>query len=205
VGSGAVGPMSAQKDDLLQYLTEAREAILWKLSGLDEYDARRPTTPTGTNLLGLVKHLTSGELTYFARTFDRPSPDLGYLDTFDAWENEDMWARADEPRHEIVDRYRRVSSHSDRIVRELPLDSVGHVPHWPAGRAATTLHHVIVRMIGETHRHAGQADIVREHLDGAAGYRADSSSLPSDDRAWWERYVRQIETAARRASSDPHR
>jgi hypothetical protein len=158
-------------------------------------------TPTGTNLLGLIKHLSSGELTYFARTFDRPSPDLGYLDTFDAWENEDMWARADEPRHEIVDRYRRTCSHSDSIIAELPLDATGRVPHWPVERAETTLHHVIVRMIGETHRHAGQADIVREHLDGVVGYRPDSDSLPSDDRAWWEQHVRQVESAARQASS----
>lgn len=192
--------MLAQKDDLLQYLNEAREAMLWKLTGLDEYSARRPMTPTGTNLLGLIKHLTSGELTYFARTFDRPSPDLGYLDTFDPWENEDMWARADEPRHEIVDRYRRVGSHTDSIIVELPLDATGRVPHWPAERAETTLHHVIVRMIGETHRHAGQADIVREQLDGAAGYRVDNASLPSDDGAWWEQYVRQVESAARQAS-----
>lgn len=193
--------MPTQKDDLLQYLNEAREAVLWKLDGLDEYAARRPLTPTGTNLLGLVKHLTSGELTYFARTFDRPSPDLGYLDTVDPWQNEDMWARADEPREEIVARYRRVAAHSDAIVTELPLDTVGRVPHWPAERAATTLHHVVVRMIGETHRHAGQADIVRETLDGVIGYRADSDSLPSDDRAWWERYVERVESAARQASS----
>ncbi len=193
--------MATQKDDLLQYLDEAREAVLWKLTGLDEYSARRPMTPTGTNLLGLVKHLTSIELTYFARTFDRPTPDLGYLDTFDPWENEDMWAGPDEQRQDIVDRYRRVCAHSDGIIVELPLDAVGRVPHWPAETAATTLHHVVVRMIGETHRHAGQADIVREQLDGAAGHRADSSSLPSDDRTWWEQHVRRVESAARQASS----
>lgn len=193
--------MTTQKDDLLRYLAEAREAMLWKLTGLDEYAIRRPTTPTGTNLLGLVKHLTCGELTYFARTFDRPSPDLAYLDTVDAWENEDMWARADESRHEIVDRYRRTGAHSDRIVAELPLDTRGRVPHWPAERAEITLHHVVVRVLGETHRHAGQADIVREQLDGTAGYRPGDTSLPSEDRAWWEEYVRRVESAARQASS----
>lgn len=193
--------MPTQKDDLLRYLNEARDAMLWKLADLDEYSARRPMTPTGTNLLGLVKHLTAGELTYFARTFDRPTPDLSYLDTFDPWENEDMWARADEPRDEIVDRYRRVGAHTDGVIVDLPLDTVGRVPHWPAERAGTTLHHIVVRMIGETHRHAGQADILREQLDGTVGYRADSDSLPSDDRAWWEEHVRQVEAAARQASS----
>jgi hypothetical protein len=56
-------------------------------------------------------------------------------------------------------------------------------------------------MIGETHRHAGQADVVREHLDGVDEYRPDSDSLPSDDRAWREQHVRQVESAARQASS----
>lgn len=112
-----------------------------------------------------------------------------------------MWARADEPGHEIVDRYRRVCTRSNRIITELPLEATGRVPHWPAERAGTTLHHVVIRMIGETHRHAGQADIVREHLDGAAGHQADSASLPSDDREWWAEHVRQVERAARQASS----
>ena len=48
------------KADLRRYLQAAREAMLWKLDGLSEYDVRRPMVPTGTNLLGLVKHLASG-------------------------------------------------------------------------------------------------------------------------------------------------
>ncbi len=48
---------SAPKDDLQHYLQQGREAVLWKLDGLGERDVRRPLTPTGTNLLGLVKHL----------------------------------------------------------------------------------------------------------------------------------------------------
>ncbi|ANY09933.1 hypothetical protein AFB00_09555 [Pseudonocardia sp. HH130630-07] len=173
--------------------------MLWKLDGLDDYSVRRPMTPTGTNLLGLVKHLSAGELTYFARAFDRPTGDLAFLETFDPWENEDMWARADEPRAEIVDRYRRIAAHTDRILRELPPETVGTVAHWPAGRDTATLHHLAVRMIGETHRHAGQADVLREGLDGAAGHRSDESNLPSDDAAWWERYVGTVEAAARAA------
>jgi hypothetical protein len=50
----------------------AREALVWKLDGLSEYDARRPMVPTGTNLLGLVKHVASVEAGYFGETFDRP-------------------------------------------------------------------------------------------------------------------------------------
>ena len=46
--------------------------LIWKLDGLEEYDIRRPVTPRGTNLLGIVKHVTSVELEYFGPVFDRP-------------------------------------------------------------------------------------------------------------------------------------
>jgi hypothetical protein len=62
------------KTDLLDYLQDAREVLLWKLDGLWEYDIRRPLVATGTNLLGLVKHLAAGELGYFGDTFGRPCP-----------------------------------------------------------------------------------------------------------------------------------
>ena len=56
---------SDPKADLHRYLQSARDALVWKLEGLSEYDVRRPLTPTGTNLLGLVKHVASVELGYF--------------------------------------------------------------------------------------------------------------------------------------------
>lgn len=61
------------KGILLKYLRARRGELLAKLDGLDEYDIRRPMTPTGTNLLGLVKHVASVELGYFGEVFGRPS------------------------------------------------------------------------------------------------------------------------------------
>jgi hypothetical protein len=62
------------KTDLQRYLQDAREALLWKLDGLSEYDIRRPLVPTGTNLLGLIKHQAGVELGYFGDTFGGPGP-----------------------------------------------------------------------------------------------------------------------------------
>ena len=58
-----------KKAELSRYLQAAREALVWKLEGLSEYDVRRPMVPTGTNLLGLVKHLANVEAGYFGATF----------------------------------------------------------------------------------------------------------------------------------------
>lgn len=187
------------KADLHRYLQRGREAVLWKLDGLSEYDIRRPMVPTGTNLLGLVKHLASMELGYFGEVFGRPSGEP--LPWFDegAEANADMWATADQSREEIVGLYHRAWAHSDATIAALALDVTGHVPWWPEERREPTLHQILVHMIAETDRHAGHADIVRELIDGAAGLRADNDNLPPGDRAWWESYWARLEHAARDA------
>jgi len=187
------------KHDLHRYLQQGRDALLWKLEGLSEYDVRRPMTPTGTNLLGLVKHVASMELGYFGDTFGRPSPvPLPWFDD-DAEPNADMWATAAESRAQIVELYHRSWAHSDQTIEQLPLDAVGEVPWWPPERRNPTLHRVLVHMAVETHRHAGHADIVRELIDGAAGLRADNSNLPDADEAWLADYRERLEAAARSA------
>ncbi|MFJ9047831.1 DinB family protein [Streptomyces sp. NPDC102347] len=188
------------KADLHRYLQEARDALLWKLDGLTEYDARRPMTPTGTNLLGLVKHVAGVELGYLGDTFGRPSGEpLPWL-ADGAELNDDMWATADETRADVVGLYRRAWVHADATIDALPLDTTGRVPWWPDDRAGLTLHHAVVRVIADTQRHAGHADILRELMDGAAGERAGSNSLPSSDPAWWKAYRDRLEQAARDAA-----
>ncbi|MFE7275608.1 DinB family protein [Streptomyces sp. NPDC057623] len=189
------------KADLLRYLQDARDALVWKLDGLSEYDVRRPSTPTGTNLLGLVKHVAGVELGYLGDTFGRPffdkEPPPPWWYTRDAEPNADMWATADESREEIVGLYRRAWKHSDATVEALPLDATGQVPWWPQERREVTLHHILVRVIADSQRHAGHADIVRELTDGSVGYGEGKSDLPPGDRAWWESHRHRLERVAR--------
>lgn len=189
------------EDDLRTYLQRGRDALLWKLDGLGEYDVRRPQVPTGTNLLGLVKHVAGVEAGYLGETFGRPFGEpLPWL-AEDAEPNADLWATPGESREEIVELYRRVWRHSDATVDALPLDAVGRVPWWPAERAEVTLHRVLVHMISETERHAGHADLVRELIDGSAGVRAANSNLPDGDAGWWAAYRGRVEAAARAAGT----
>ncbi len=193
---------SDPKADLHRYLRTASDVLLWKLDGLSEYDIRRPLTPTGTNLLGLVKHVTGCELGYFGDTFGRPAEHLLPWLTEDAEPNADMWASPDESREEIVGLYRHVCAHSDATIDALPLDAVGHVPQWPAGQSEVTLHRVLVHMTAETHRHAGHADVVRELIDGTTGLRKENDNMPPGDHAWWENHRNRLEHAARQAGRD---
>jgi uncharacterized damage-inducible protein DinB len=191
-----------QKTDLRKYLQEARDAMLWKLDGLSEYDVRRPLTPTGTNLLGLVKHLTGCEIGYFGDTFGRPisdPPPFVDKELLDREPTSDMWANAGESREFITGWYRRAWAHADQTFDALDIDAVGHVPWWPGEHGEVTLHRIITHMIAETHRHAGQADIVREFIDGKVGLRPGNSNLPDVDEAWWAAYRDQLEQTARAA------
>lgn len=184
------------KATLLGYLQGARDAVLWKLDDLSDYDVRRPLTPTGTNLLGLVKHLAGVESGYFGFVMDRPFPEaLPWLDE-DSEPNSDMWATADETREDVIGLYRRVWAHADATMAAVPLDARGLVPWWPEERRRPTLHTLLVHVTAETHRHAGHADIVRELVDGAAGLRRTASNLPPGDEAWWAAYRQRLEAVA---------
>lgn len=191
---------SESKANLLQYVQAAREALLWKLDGLAEYDIRRPLTPTGTNLLGLVKHLAGVELGYFGDTFGRP-----FFDEPPSWYAEgaepgaDMWATPDESRELIVGLYRQAWEHADATIATLGLDATGRVPWWPEERGDVTLHHVLVRVLSDTQRHAGHADIVRELIDGAVGIAQGNDNMPPGDQSWWAEYRDRLERAAQDA------
>ncbi|WP_328535050.1 DinB family protein [Streptomyces sp. NBC_00344] len=188
------------KDYLHNDLRVIREAMLWKLDGLGEYDIRRPVTSTGTNLLGLVKHLSIWESRYFGEVFDRPFPEpLPRWD--DAGERgADMWATEHETREEIVDRYRRVWEHSDATITALAIDSPGYVPWWP--RPNVKLFNILVHILTETSRHAGHADILREQLDKSTGTTAQYAA-PQRDAAFWEAQCAEIERAAKAAVTNP--
>ena len=188
-----------EKQRLHSSLAKAREAVIWKTEGLSEYDVRRPLTRTGTNLLGLVKHLSVGEAWYFGQSFDRPfSPHLPWWDD-DAPEGADMWATAAESRQEILGTYRAAIAHADDTIRSLGLGAPGHVPWWP--EPDVTLHAVLVHVLAETARHAGHADILREQLDGRTGMGEDNLNQESHDEPWWAAYRAQIEAAARSAAT----
>jgi hypothetical protein len=185
---------------LHRYLRHGREALSWKLDGLSEYDVRRPLTASGTNLLGLVKHLAGVELGYFGECFGRPSREELPRLAQDAEPNDDMWATPDESRADVIARYERAAAHSDATIEALALDAEGAVPWWPDEVNPVTLHTILVHVTAETHRHAGHADIVRETIDGRIGHRPAVDNLPDVDAGYWPSYVARVEAAAREAA-----
>ncbi|MFH8768192.1 DinB family protein [Streptomyces sp. NPDC017958] len=160
--TSAAGYTAGEKDILHASLDRHRDAVLWKLAGLDDEQLRRPMTPTGTTLLGLVKHLASVEYGWLVETFGREVEPLW----FDPYKDEDMSAAPGETTEQIVAFYGRARAAADRTITELPLDATGR-PAWRD--VSVSLRWTLVHMIEETARHAGHMDILRELIDGAAG------------------------------------
>ena len=185
------------KDFLHDRLQTIREALVWKLDALSEYDIRRPLTATGTNLLGLVKHMATCEAWYFGEVFARPSPEpLGRWQDADG---SDLWVTPGETREQIIDFYQRARGHADATIQELPLDAPGHVPWW--SQSDVKLFTIMIHVLQETTRHAGHADILREQLDGRTGVRAEYEE--QIDTAAREAYRAKIERAAQAAAGGP--
>jgi uncharacterized damage-inducible protein DinB len=151
-----------EKESLHISLDRHRDVVLWKIESLDDEQLRRPMTPSGTNLLGLVKHLAAVEYGWFCHTFGRTTEQLPF-DEDD--ENADLRVTPEETTADIVAFYSRARAAADQVIDELDVDDVGTA--WFGN--TVSLRWVLIHMIEETARHAGHMDILRELIDGATG------------------------------------
>lgn len=180
-----------EKALLHAHLKLNRDALLWKLEGLSESELRRPMTGTGTNLLGLVKHLTGVEGAYFCDAFGRERPPLAWEGDEDVAMGEfsDMYAKPDETAEEIVASYRAATAAADRSIDALDLDATGrHHLGIPV-----SLRWMLLTVLLDTARHAGHADIVRELIDGKAGSHREWPGVPAaEDEEYRETYLARV-------------
>ena len=151
-----------EKKSLHVSLDRHRDVVLWKLDGLDDEQLRRPMVPSGTNLLGLVKHLASVEYGWFCEPFGRESDAI----PFDESDPEaDMRAAPHETTAGILAYYGRARTAADQVIDEVDLEVTGTA--WFGD--PVSLRWVLIHMLEDTARHAGHMDILRELIDGATG------------------------------------
>ncbi|MEV6425057.1 DinB family protein [Streptomyces sp. NPDC051662] len=157
---GPPGTDSGEKSTLLAFLNYVREAVATKAQGLEDRHGRTPGVPSGTSVLGLVKHLTAAELYWFAWAFegaDVAHPDFS-MDLSEGDSADDLLAA-----------YRDAIERSNEIIERC--DDMNRPCARAAGKAGAvrSMRWVLVHMIEETARHAGHADILREQADGSVG------------------------------------
>ena len=151
-----------EKESLKVSLDRHRDAILWKLEGLSDDDLRRRLVPSGTSLLGLVKHLGAVEYGWFCTTFGRTTEPLPF-DEDDPEAN--LRIRPEETTEDVLAFYGRARAAADQVLGELDMEDTGTA--WFGD--TVTMRWVLIHMVEETARHAGHVDILRELIDGMAG------------------------------------
>jgi uncharacterized damage-inducible protein DinB len=153
----------SEKEVLAGFLDHYRRTVLDICQGLPEEELRRPMVPSGTSLLGLVKHLAFDERGWFQESvanepfdypFDENDPDA------------DFRIEDGETAESIFELYRQACERSRRALEAASLDDLVQNPDRSADY---NVRWVVVHMIEETARHAGHADIIREQLDGTTG------------------------------------
>ena len=148
--------MTPELEQLVDVLDEHRAAVLRKVAGLSEVDARRSTVPSGTNLAGLLQHLTFVESKWFAGHRRQAGGSRG---------ERSMAVASEVPLRDLRAAYKAECAHSNEVIAALG-DADAPITHNGKQR---NLRWVILAVLGEIARHAGHADIIREQVDGRTG------------------------------------
>lgn len=144
-----------ERSTLVGFLGYLRDSIADKVADVPEPEVRTAGVPSGTNLLGLVKHLTAVERFYFLE-----EPIIDMRRTFRPTREETV--------ESLLAGYREAIAQADQII-DTWTDLEQPAPRPPGRALAPSRRWVLVHMIEETGRHAGHADILREQIDGSTG------------------------------------
>lgn len=174
-------PLTDERDLLLYYIAQQRDGLKFAAYGLTPEQLREKPTKSALSVGGLLKHAAnteSGWCDIIAGTV-QPAGQEWYADTFALGDDdtvESLWAEID-----------RVAAETERVARSLSgLDhtvTLPDAPWYPQGQVGYTAHWVLLHVLEELARHAGHADIIREHIDGATMYElmAGAEGWPETD------------------------
>ena len=162
---GNVPPVVGERANLLGYVEQQRYGIRLTAFGLTDDQARATPTKSALSVGGLIKHVTATERTWMDIVMQRPS--TGDQDQY----GQDFVMQPSETLKQILEDNERCGHETEAIIDGI--DDLGQavpvpkgVPWFPADVVAWSVRWVLLHVIEELARHAGHADIVREHLDG---------------------------------------
>lgn len=152
---------------LLAFVAQQRDLLATAAHGLTDEQARATPTVSALSVGGLVKHVTAMERSWMDAVLQRTRPEAGgtYQD--------DFVMGPDETLADLLADMAAAGAETEAIVAGLPLDHpvpVPDAPWFPKDVTAWSLRFVLLHLVEELARHAGHADVVREHVDGATWY-----------------------------------
>lgn len=160
--------LADERTSLVGWLDLQRRILRWKCADLSDVDAYRSVVPTSPamTMAGLIAHARWTEHTWLEVLF--LGGDESRNPSFDESREDADWDAGGLPLADLLAAYEAQCARSNEIIAAASLDDVGRHPGYRSGGA--NLRWMLIHLVEETARHAGQADIVRELLDGAKGY-----------------------------------
>jgi uncharacterized damage-inducible protein DinB len=188
---GTVRPVTDERDGLLAYLAQQRDALRFAVHGLTDEQASSRPTASALSLAGLIKHVALTERYWMVELVaQRPLPEHGvqeYEAGFRLAEGETVAS--------ALEAYAAVAAETEAIVAAIadlgqPVPVPKGVPWFPQDVEAWSVRWVLLHLIQETARHAGHADIIRESIDGASMYQlmAAAEGWQADLERWQAEY-----------------
>ena len=164
--AGTPYPVPDERSGLLNFLAHQRYMLRVAAHGLTDEQARETPTKSALSVGGLIKHVAQTERNWQDTILQRPSeggPE-SYMDGFRMG--------LDETLSQLLDAYQQVADDTETIIAGIddlgqPVPVPKDQPWFPSDVDAWSVRWVLLHLIEETARHAGHADIVREHVDGA--------------------------------------
>ena len=186
---GNVPAVEGERANLLAYLSQQRYAIRLTAFGLTDDQARSVPTTSSLSVGGLIKHVTAVERNWMDIILQRQSSDAPKVDEY----RDDFTMTADQTLREILDDSERCGTETDEIIAGIedlgqPVPVPKGVPWFPDDVDAWSVRWVLLHVIEEIARHAGHADIVREHIDGGTMYPIMAAAEDWPDSPWLERW-----------------
>lgn len=176
VMAGNVRPVADERDGLLTFLAQQRYVLRLAARGLNDAQGRLTPTRSALSIVGLVKHVTSAERRWMAAV--RGSPAAGEDVT-------DFVVGQGETLADVLTAYDSAARETEEIVAGIPdLRQPVRVPWLPDEVDAWSVRWVLLHLIQETARHAGHADILREHIDGATAVPLMAAAEGWPARPW---------------------
>ncbi|WP_370946927.1 DinB family protein [Amycolatopsis sp. cg5] len=167
--AGNVGPVADERDGLLQFVAQQRLVIRTAAYGLTDEQARATPTSSTLSVGGLIKHVSEVEDGWIDIVLQKPIKPAA--DSQDDYAN-GFRLLEDETLEGVLSRYEEVARRTEEVIAGI--EDLGQavpvpkgIPWFPPDIEAWSVRWVLLHLIQETARHAGHADLVREHIDGA--------------------------------------
>ncbi|MFE0028000.1 DinB family protein [Amycolatopsis sp. NPDC059021] len=168
--AGNVPPVADERGGLLKYLEQQRHVLRIAAYGLSEEQARAVPSRSSLSVGGLVKHVADTEDGWIDIVLQLPQKEPtkeDYVNGFRLLESETLEG--------VLARYDEVARRTEEVIAGIadlgqPVPVPKNVPWFPKDVDAWSVRWVLLHLIEETARHAGHADIVREHIDGATAF-----------------------------------